>query len=185
METDVPVREVMVREVVKGDANLTVQEAVEIMRRHDVNSIIVTNHGEPVGIVTEGDILDGVVKRDLKPSEVKLKDIMTSPLITVSPDDSLLETARKMATLRIRKMPVVENGKLVGFVSDVDILAFSSEMNSILAELVEMSIGREISSASEEVSQGICERCGAFSSDLKLVGGMMLCESCRDEEGEQ
>ncbi|RLG38744.1 CBS domain-containing protein [Methanosarcinales archaeon] len=188
METDVPVREVMVRDVVKGDVSLTVQEAVRIMREYDVDSIIVMNNGEPVGIVTEGDILDEVVKKDRKPSEVRLGDIMTSPLFTVSPDDSLSDVARKMAALRIRKMPVLEDGELVGFVSDMDILAINTEMNSILTELFEMNIGREIMRASadtEEISQGICEKCGCFSSDLRMRDGMMLCDSCRDETEEE
>jgi len=184
METDIPLRDVMVREVVKGDIDLTILEAAKLMRKYDVDSIVVLDHGDPVGIVTEGDIISELVSKDVKPSEVKLKDIMTTPLITASPSDRLSDIAKKMARERIRKIPVIENGKLVGIVADVDIISVSSEMNSILAELIEMNVDREtveIESEGESVGQGICEKCGSFSHYLEMKAGLMVCESCKEE----
>jgi CBS domain-containing protein len=184
METDIPLRDVMVREVVKGDLDLTVLEAAKLMRKYDVDSIVVLDHGDPVGIVTEGDIISELVSKDVKPSKVKLKDIMTTPLITASPGDRLSDIAKKMASERIRKIPVIENGKLVGIVADVDIISVSSEMNSILAELIEMNVDREIvetESEGESVGQGICEKCGSFSHYLEMKDGLMVCESCKEE----
>jgi len=114
---------------------------------------------------------------------------MTTPLITASPTDRVSVIARKMAKGRIRKMPVLEDGKLVGIVADVDILSISSEMNSILAELVEMSVEREtMELESERLGQGLCEKCGSFSNDLVLRAGLMVCETCKEElelEGEE
>jgi CBS domain-containing protein len=189
METDIPLREVMVREVVTGDKNLTVLQAAKLMRRSHVDSIIVLDNGEPVGIVTDGDIISAVVSKDTKPSTVKLGEIMTTPLITASPNDQVSVIARKMSKGRIRKMPVVDDGKLVGIVADVDILSISSEMNSILAELVEMSVEREtMELEGESLGQGLCEKCGSFSNYLVLKGGLMVCETCKDElelEGEE
>ena len=184
METDIPVRDVMIRDVVKGDLELTVLEAAKLMRKYDVDSIVVLDHGDPVGIVTEGDIISELVSKDMKPSEVKLKDIMTTPLITASPDDSLSDIAKMMARERIRKIPVIEDCKLVGIVADIDIIAVSSEMNSILAELIEMNVERdivEIESEVESIGQGICEKCGSFSYYLEMRAGFMVCESCKEE----
>lgn len=180
METNIPVREVMVRDVVKADQEMNARDAARMMLKYDVDSIIVLNKGEPVGIVTERDMIRELVSKDITPSEVKLKDLMRSPLITASPDDDLMDVAKLMLKRKIRRVPVVENGKLVGIVADVDILAVYSEMNSILAELVEMNIEREIEAPGEEMSQGICERCGTFSGNLKLIDGLLLCESCRE-----
>ncbi|MHC1599564.1 MAG: CBS domain-containing protein [Candidatus Methanospirareceae archaeon] len=182
METDLPLRDVMVQEVVKGDRDLTVLEAAKLMRKGKVDSIIVVDHGEPVGIVTEGDIISELVSKDIKPSTVKLKDIMTTPLVTASPNDRLSDIAKKMARERIRKIPVVDDGKLVGIVADVDILSVSSEMNSILAELIEMNVEREtLHVEGESVGQGICEKCGCFSHYLVMKDGLMVCESCKEE----
>ncbi len=184
METDIPVRDVMVREVVKGDMELNVMDAAKLMRKYDVDSIVVLNNGEPEGIVTEGDIISELVSKDIKPSTVKLKDIMTTPLVTASPMDRLSDIAKKMAAERIRKIPVIDGDELVGIVADVDIISVSSEMNTILAELIEMNVERETlrtESEGERMGQGICEKCGSFSHYLEMEGGLMLCESCREE----
>ena len=184
METDIPLRDIMVREVVQGDRELNVMEAAKLMKKYDVDSIVVLNNGEPVGIVTQGDIISELVSKDITPSTVKLKDIMTTPLITASSNDRLSDIAKKMATERIRKIPVIEDEKLVGIVADVDILAVSSEMNSILAELIEMNVEREIlgtGSEGEGMGQGICEKCASFSNDLVMKGGLMVCETCKEE----
>ena len=108
---------------------------------------------------------------------------MTSPLVTASPDDRVSKIAKKMAKGRIRKIPVIEDGKLVGIVADVDILSVSSEMNSILAELIEMHVDREALNVEEGegAGQGICEKCGTFSHYLEMKDGLMVCETCKDE----
>ena len=182
METDIPLKEVMVREVVTGTKDLTVLEAAKLMRKSRVDSIIVVGHQGPVGIVTDGDIINAVVSKDIKPSTVKLETIMTTPLISASPSDRVSKIAKKMAKQRIRKMPVVDDNKLVGIVADVDILAVASEMNSIHAELIEMSMEREeLDLEGESVGQGICEKCGGFSNYLVMKSGLMVCESCKEE----
>lgn len=184
MKTDIPLRDVMVREVVKGDMNLNVMEAAKLMRKHDVDSIVVLNDGEPVGIVTEGDIIGELVSKDIKPSTVKLKDIMTTPLITASANDRLSDIAKKMATERIRKIPIIDGGELVGIVADVNVMSVSSEMNSILTELMEINMGREtlgIESENEGMGEGVCEKCGSFSYYMEMKGGLMICENCKEE----
>ncbi|NQE46449.1 Inosine-5'-monophosphate dehydrogenase [ANME-1 cluster archaeon GoMg2] len=184
METDIPLREIMVSEVVTGDENLNVREAAKKMKKYDVDSIVVLNEGDPVGIVTQGDIISELVSRDTTPSTVKLKDVMTTPLIAASPNDHLSDIVKKMATEKIRKCPIIENGKLVGIVADIDILSVSTQMNSILADLIEMHVERDIletGSEGEGVGQGICEKCGSFSNDLIMKSGLMVCESCREE----
>ena len=185
METDIPLRDVMVREVVQGDKELNVRDAAKLMKRYGVDSIVVLSNDEPVGMVTQGDIIGAVVSKDTKPSTVKLKDIMTMPLITASSNDHLSDIARMMAKERIRKVPVIEDDKLVGIVADVDILAVSSEMNTILADLIEMNVDRETFGGTggegEGIRQGICEKCGTFSNDLVMRDGLMVCETCKEE----
>lgn len=177
-----PLRDIMVREVVTGSMNMNVREAAKRMKKYDVDSIVVLKSNRPEGIVTQGDILSELVSRDIPPSTVKLKDVMTAPIITASPDDRLSDIVRKMAKSKIRKMPVIENGKLVGIVADVDILSVSSQMNSILADLIEMHVEREIMGIEGEgMGQGICEKCGSFSNYLEMQDGLMVCDSCKEE----
>jgi CBS domain-containing protein len=182
METNIPLKEIMVREVVTSDLDLSVLEAAKLMRKYEVDCIVVLDQEEPVGIVTEGDIISELVSKDIKASRVKLKEIMTTPLITASPDDRLSDIAKLMARARIRKIPVMGDGKLVGIVTDVDIISASSEMNSIMAELAEMDVEREsLDGEGERVGQGICEKCGCFSHYLEMKDGLMICEGCNEE----
>ena len=172
----------MVREVVTGSMNMNVTEAARRMKKYDVDSIVVLKSGRPEGIVTQGDILSELVSKDIPPSAVKLKDVMTAPIITASSNDRLSDIVKKMARGKIRKLPVIENGKLVGIVADVDILSVSSQMNSILADLIEMQVERDIMGTEDEgMEQGICEKCGTFSNYLEMKDGLLLCDSCKDE----
>jgi CBS domain-containing protein len=85
-----------------------------------------------------------------------------------------------MAKERIRRLPVIEEDKLVGILTDTDIISVSSEINSIQEELVEMSRERVIIQE-KSVSRGICEKCGELTDNLEMNDGLLLCESCRDE----
>ncbi|MBC7110358.1 MAG: CBS domain-containing protein, partial [Archaeoglobi archaeon] len=108
MEGRVPVREIMTRNVVSASPETDLVSAAKEMARRRVGSIVVTENGVPVGIVTERDIVTKVVAEGRSPSEVKLKDIMSSPLITVEPNEDIREAAKIMVRKDIRRLPVVE-----------------------------------------------------------------------------
>ncbi|MBC7114195.1 MAG: CBS domain-containing protein [Archaeoglobi archaeon] len=186
MEGRVPVREIMTRNVVKASPETDLVTAAKEMARRGVGSIVVTEDGTPVGIVTERDIVTKVVAEGKSPSEVRLKDIMSSPLITVDPNEDVREAAKLMVKRDIRRLPVVEGGELVGIITDTDIISISAEMGEIIETLMEMN--REppfMDEMEEELQQGICEGCGSFSENLKFVSGRLLCESCREELEEE
>jgi malate dehydrogenase (oxaloacetate-decarboxylating) len=105
----------MRRNVYYVDFNATVYEASKIMKAHDVGSVIVKLNDQPVGIVTERDILLKVVGEGKDPKKVKVGEIMSSPLITVKADDTIEEALKKMSIYGFRRLPVVgKNGKIVG-----------------------------------------------------------------------
>jgi len=182
METRMSVREIMTRDVVTAESNTKASEAGEKMIKHNVGSLIVTEKGEPVGVVTERDLVLKIVSKDVKSSSLMLKDIMTQPLVTVEPNESISDAARKMVRLDIRRLPVIENDKLVGIVTDTDMIAVSSELTDILADIIEMNREHISFHESKKLTQGICERCGGLSGSLELVNGTLVCESCKDEE---
>jgi Malic enzyme len=109
------VKDFMRRNVYYVDFNATVYEASKIMKAHDVGSVIVKLNDEPVGIVTERDILLKVVGEGKDPKKVKVGEIMSSPLVTVKADDPIEEALRKMSIYGFRRLPVVgKNGKIIG-----------------------------------------------------------------------
>jgi CBS domain-containing protein len=107
------VKNLMTKKVLAIDSQKTVFEAAELMSRKEVGDVIVVDAEMPIGIVTERDIVRRVVAKQ-RPGTTKLLDVMTTPLITISPDASLKEAARTMVNHRIRRLPVLKEHKLVG-----------------------------------------------------------------------
>ena len=109
------VEEVMTRGVLTIDSNKTVAEAAELMTQKEVGDVVITENESPRGIVTERDFVRRVVAKKT-PLDAKISDVMTKPLITISPDASLKEAARKMVNSGIRRLPVLKQHKLVGII---------------------------------------------------------------------
>jgi len=130
------VRDIMARNVKTVRTDDTVMAAVSKMNKFRIGSVIVTNNGRPVGIITERNILQRIVEPGLDPTVVRAKDIMSSPLITIDANAAVEEAAQIMARKRIKKLPVVEGGKVIGVVSTSDIVRSSPTQLGILEELL-------------------------------------------------
>ena len=175
-ETRVSLNEVMKRNPTMISIEATVAKAAKVMCQEEVGSCIVIQRNLPIGIVTEEDINCKVVAKDLKPSNVRVNEIMSTPLITVSADKTVGDAAHMMVKHKVRRLPVVnEKKKVIGIVTVRDLLTVSNELNELLTDLIE--INRE-----EHVEVGLCNRCSQMSDDLKRVDNVMLCARCREEE---
>ncbi|MBI2208093.1 CBS domain-containing protein [Candidatus Woesearchaeota archaeon] len=95
----------------------TVSEAARIMDRKIVGSLLVEEKGKVVGIITERDILRKVVAKGKIPDKLRVKDIMSSPLVTIDANEDILEASSIMDRERIRRLVVTENGIIVGKVT--------------------------------------------------------------------
>jgi CBS domain-containing protein len=180
MEVKMPVKEIMTRNVVTIDINSDVQHLAKKLLEYDVGSVIVTDKKQPVGIVTERDIVRKIVSRNLKPDDISIKELMTTPLITIPVTEDVTDAMHMMLKMEIRRLPVVEIGKLVGIVTDMDLIAVSAEMGSIFSDLIEMHREKISIEPPQKILRGICEECGDNVDDLLLVDGKLLCESCRE-----
>ncbi|MDL5503415.1 MAG: CBS domain-containing protein, partial [Candidatus Methanoperedens sp.] len=150
----------MTRNVVAIDIKCDVQQLAQKMLTYKVGSVIITDKKQPVGIVTERDIVKKIVSKNLRPDDISIKELMTTPLISVSSRDDVTETMHKMVKLEIRRLPVVENGRLIGIITDTDLLAVSAEMGNIFSDLIKMHREKIFSTESEgRVFKGICEDC--------------------------
>jgi CBS domain-containing protein len=113
------VKDFMTKGVLTIDAEKTVFEAAELMSQKEVGDVVVLEGEIPRGIVTERDFVRRVVAKKT-PLDAKISDVMSKPLITISPEASLKEAARTMVSNRIRRLPVVEQHKLVGIIAVSD-----------------------------------------------------------------
>jgi CBS domain-containing protein len=104
---------------VAGDA--TVSEAARLMASEDVGSLPVVEGDELVGIVTDRDLVVQVVARGKDPDSVRVMDVYTKELVVASPEEPLDEALRRMASEQVRRLPVVDDGRLVGILAQADV----------------------------------------------------------------
>lgn len=115
------VEDVMIRDVVTIDVNSTVREAANVMGKMGIGCLIVMRMDKAVGILTERDFLKRVVAEAKDVEKTLVKDVMSSPLITVEPHVDLEEAVRLMFSMNIKRLPVVDGERLLGIVSLTDI----------------------------------------------------------------
>ena len=117
----IKVRDIMISPVITVDSNATVEEACRIMGEKHIGSVIVTEKGKPAGIFTERDLLTKILIKDPGLLKERIKEFMSSPLTVITPDFELREAARVMTQLKIRRLPVVQEGRLLGIITSSDI----------------------------------------------------------------
>ncbi|KYH40324.1 MAG: inosine-5'-monophosphate dehydrogenase related protein [Candidatus Bathyarchaeota archaeon B26-1] len=113
--------DILRRKAITLDEETTVSEAARMMRDKGEGCAIIMSGDSPVGMITERDITWKVVGEGLDPKAVKVKDIMSTPLVTVDPDTDLAEAAKIMGRHRVRRLAVVKENKIYGVVKAVDI----------------------------------------------------------------
>lgn len=178
MALGILVKDIMTKPIVKIDHRKTVQQTAKEMIRHRVGSIIVLKNNNPIGIITETDINKRVVALAKDPKKLKAKDIMSSPLVFAYPKDDVSELIEKMQRYKIRRLPVVRKGKIIGIVTHTDIARTCPTSLDLLTTRLKM---REHPASIEESStSGICEACGNYSEDLQFVDDQWVCQECRE-----
>ena len=190
LRTRMVVKDIMSSPVVTLNEAATSNKVATIMDENNLGCVIVTNQtGKPVGIITERDLVIRVLAKNLVPDTIKAKEIMTSPLVTIEPEATISEAARRMSRLEIRRLGVVYKGNIVGLISSRDILGVMPELIEIIQERTRLEGAAEAEEnvePEERPLSGYCDRCGVFSENLKDVNGQNLCEDCRIEvEGER
>ena len=126
---EITVRDVMTKSVIAVDATITVNEAAKMMEDAKVGSVIVMENNIPMGIITDRDFAVKVAAHAYQIS-TPVKRIMSTPLIAVGPDESVWMISDIMYTRKVRKLPVIENDKVIGIVTATDLvnqLAVSTE----------------------------------------------------------
>lgn len=134
------VKEVMKRIVKTVRPEDTVKDAAKIMNELRIGSlVVVSGTGEVVGILTERDILTDVVATGKSADEVKISEIMTPNIVTITPDRTLEEAADIMTENKIKKLPVVYEGRLVGIITATDLIAYEKDLIKKISVLLAAS----------------------------------------------
>jgi CBS domain-containing protein len=115
-------KDIMVRNVVTIDSEASVKEAAKHMNLYEIGCLIVMDKDQVSGILTERDLLTKVVEAAKNAEKTKVKDITSTELVTGTSDMDVVDAARLMLKKKIKKLPIVNNGKLVGLVTFTDIV---------------------------------------------------------------
>ena len=121
MFSETLVKEVMTRALVSVDPSTTLSQISKMMEQGGMGSILVKRNGSPSGIITDRDFAIKVAAKGLS-LDTQVEKIATFPLVTISFDDSILDAAKVMSDKKIRKLAVVESGKIVGIITTTDLV---------------------------------------------------------------
>jgi len=116
------VRHIMSRNIVSVKDSAWVPEAASLMVKKDIGSVVVAKGEKLVGIITEKDIMRECCAKKLCREQVRVADVMSSPLITIDADASIGEAAMLMSDKKVRRLLVTEKGKIVGIITERDVL---------------------------------------------------------------
>jgi CBS domain-containing protein len=137
------VRHAMTESPETAGPGMNAADAAAMMKQFDTGVIPVAEEGRLLGLVTDRDLVVRVLAERKDPLDVRLEDIATTATITVTPDTKLSEARSMMAEHRIRRLPVVKNGELVGILSLGDVAH---------ADASERAVGEALEAISESVS---------------------------------
>lgn len=128
------VSDVMTTRIVSVEPNATVKTAAELMNTHNIGAVPVVSGSNVEGMITDRDIVLRCVAENKDADSVKVSDICSKGTVSVKPDENLKSALNVMASQQIRRLPVVDSGKLVGMLSIADIAREKSGME--LAEAI-------------------------------------------------
>lgn len=181
-EAEVLVRDIMSRPPITARETDTAATVSRLMVKHNIGCILVTDKaGKPTGIITERDIVERVAAKNILPSDVKVIDTMSRPVITIPPGTSITEAAKLMNHSKIRRLAVLENGKPVGILTMKDILEVTPALIDLISE--KSRVMNLESPRSRSRLAGYCDECEAWSDNLIQKEGVFLCQDCAKDMG--
>lgn len=186
MSAKIRVGDIMTRKFVHLSPNTNILDCAKIMIKKRVGSIVLKDSKQLHGIVTEKDIIWALSKKNGKNlHEINAKDISTRKIVTIKPEANLGEALNKMTKKKVRRLPVISNKNIIGYITLKDILKFRPSLFESLDEFHTIKeesekIQRSKSAMRGEFTEAPCEDCGNFDI-LEKIDGRMICESCRDE----
>ncbi len=176
----IKVEEVMSKNPLTVCGDISIREGAKMLKDKGVSTLIIMEEGNPVGIVTDRDLVVKVIAGEVDPDKAKLRDIMSNPIVMIPHNENVADAAKVMSRRKIRKLPVVKNGKIVGILSENDIVKISPDLIALTREYSELysnGISKEVET---EYIAGKCEMCGQYSLRLISHEGMLICPECYD-----
>jgi CBS domain-containing protein len=181
VQTGIQVRDVMSSPVKTVTEQDSVETAAKLMKTNNLGSIIVTDsHGNPVGIITEKDIINRVVAENLLPRNINAQQAMSYPVLSISPHNDIKQAAETMRTRDVRRLVVMDRNRMIGLIASNDIVAITPALIEIISEKTKITHNLPVTLRRYQ-STGYCDNCRQWFETLQDVDGDFLCEECHHE----
>ncbi|MEK6926137.1 MAG: CBS domain-containing protein [Nanoarchaeota archaeon] len=178
------VSDIMTRDPITTKPDTNLLECARQMVKKKAGSLLLVDKKRLVGFISRKDILWALVKKSKEDlSKIKAIEISPKKIATTKPSATIKEAVEKMKNLKFERLPVIQNGQLVGMLTVRDILNFNPE---IYPELDEFDQIREETEKLKRIKkiqntkEGICEECGNYDV-LFRVHGNLICDTCKDK----
>ena len=189
MEPELSVRDALTKEYVGVNESDTVLDVVRLMRTERSGCALVLRGAEPVGIVTEWDVLD-LVAEEGDPSETTVGKVMSAPVQSIDADRSLTDAADLMTRENFRNLVAEDGDELLGVLTQRDVIAVAGSFQpTTMASDPGQAIPTPTTSGTDEemvpnggdeyTTQSVCEACGSLAESLWESNGQLLCADCR------
>ena len=181
MDTDIKVGDLMTRNFIHVSPETDLRTCAKTMVKKRVGSLIIKNNDKLKGILTEKDIVWAIVKKskdNLK--NIQAKDLMKRKVVTIKPGADITDAMSKFRKKKVKRLPVVENGNLIGLLTIKDILKIDPGLYQMIAENLKIREETEKlkrSNINAPRKQGICEECGEYDI-LYHDEAQWLCDVC-------
>ncbi len=181
MKTGIAVGDAMTHQPVYVSPQTNLKKCAEIMKQHQVGSLLVKENRGLVGIFTEGDMVRKALVLNKKPEDITARDIMAEEVVTISPDRDIFEALQKMKEYDVRHLPVVDStNNFVGILTDKDIIRIQPQLFDILVDMMHLR-AKARKTPREDSKEGNCHGCGEYSDNLERVENHLLCPSCLED----
>ena len=185
MRTGVKAGDLMTRNFIWVTPETDLRRCAKTMIKKRVGSLIIKEGTELKGILTEKDILWAVFKKSKKGlKDILAKDLMKRKVVTIKPSDDIVDALHRMKKKKVRRFPVVEQGKIIGMLTLNDILKIDPGLFELIAETVkikEQTAKLKKGPIRGPRKQGRCEECGEFDL-LYRDDGAWICEACYEQK---
>ena len=172
----VKAEDIMRKNVVTIEPSSNMDAIAKIMSNNKIGSVVILEGETPTGIVTNEDVVS-LVARGKNPKEVTAAEYTQRNFFTASPEEQVLAITKMMIKNKIKRVPIIKEGKLQGIVTDKEILVTAPELIDVLSEKLKARVER-VAHPDRPIS-GICENCEGYSDNLPNRGGRWLCGECR------
>ena len=178
MKTGIKIMDAMTTNPAYVSPEESVHNCVKKMINENVGSMLVVEEGKLFGIVTERDMLNKVIAKDIDIKKTSIKDVMSKKPIHAEPDLDIYDAMILMRLEEIRRLPVVDKGNVIGVLTQKDILSIQPELYDLVIETFNIREGDRKASLNGFM-EGNCYACNSHGP-LTKIGGKWLCDSCKE-----